>query len=368
MRIVDRYISLSLALIFLVNILIFSLLFILIDSASNLDNFLTHKVNPMIVIQFYLAYLPVVLVQTSAIAALIAVLLTYTHLNSHNELIAMRASGMNFWQISRPALVFALLVSMVVLTINERYIPYTQKRADKIRDENIVSDKNQVQKKQPIISSLTFYGLKNRLYFVDTFDPNTSKLTGVTIIGYDDKQNIKEKIVALEGRWSGLAWKFYQCHVTSYEEGMSGPAPIRVYPEKLMDIQETPQDFVKQRLDIESMNIKQLRDYIDRFAQSGARRAVTNLRIDLYNKYTSPFSAIVIILVGLPLAMMSGRRKAQNFTALGLAIAIGFLYYVCNAVGLALGKGGMLYPPILAALLAPAIFIGIAGYLIKTKV
>ena len=37
---------------------------------------------------------------------------------------------------------------------------------------------------------------------------------------------------------------------------------------------------------------------------------------------------IVIILVGLPLALMTGRRKAQTFVALGLAIGIGFFYYL----------------------------------------
>ncbi len=366
MRIVDRYIFRSLILVFLVTIVIFSLLFILIDSATNLDDFLGNKVSLSIILQFYLAYLPVVIVQTASIAALISALLVFSHLNSHNELIALRASGLTFWQITRPALVFAALVTITVLTINERYIPYTQKRADQIRDNNIVTAADK-KKKQPVISNLTFYGLKNRLYFLDSFDPNTSKITGVTIIGYDDKQNIKEKVVALEGRWTGLAWKVYQCHVTNYAEGTGGPAPIRVYPEKLMDIQETPQDFIKQRLDIESMNIKQLQQYIERFSQSGARRAVTNLQIDMYHKATSPFSTMVIVLVGLPLAMANQRRKAQNFTALALAIAIGFSYYVFNAVGLALGKGGVIYPPVLAVLVAPVIFLTLAGYLIKTK-
>jgi len=334
MRIIDRYIFRSLILIFLVTILIFSLLFILIDSATNLDNFLSRKVSLEIILQFYLAFLPVVIVQTASIAALISALLTFSHLNSQNELIALRASGLTFWQITRPALVFAVLVSMLVLTINERYIPYAQKRADTLRHENITSDLGKRQKSQKIIENLTFYGLKNRLYFVDSFDPNINKLTGITIIGYDDKQDIKEKVVALEGRWTGLAWKFYQCHVTTFNEGPGGSAPIRVYPEKLMDIQETPQDFLKQRLDVESMNIKQLQQYIDRFSQSGARRALTNLKIDMYHKAVFPFSTIVILLVGLPLAMASGRRKAQNFTALALAITIGFLYYVCKLLNL----------------------------------
>lgn len=365
MRIIDRYISRSLYLAFLANLIIFTLLFILIDSASNLDEFLKQHVSLSVLLQYYLYYTPVVIVQTASMAALIAALLIYTHLSSHNEIIALRSSGLNFWQLGRPALVFALLVSFMILVINEKFIPTAEDRSQKIRNENIVIESKNPQRRRPVINNLTFYGLKSRLYFIDTFDPNIGKLSGITIIGYDDKYDIKEKIVAYEGRWTGLAWKFYQCHITSYEAGVAGSSPIKVYPEKLMDIQETPQDFLNQRLNVASMSSRQLQDYIQRFSKSGAQRAVTNLRIDLYQKISTPFSTVVIILVGLPLAMRSGRRKAQNFTALALAVAIGFLYYVCNAVALALGKGGAIYPPVLAAGLAPLLFLGLAYYLIK---
>jgi len=74
----------------------------------------------------------------------------------------------------------------------------------------------------------------------------------------------------------------------------------------------------------------------------------------------------VIVLMGLPLAIMTGRRKAMTFTSIGIAMAIGFLYYVLNAVGLALGKGGAL-PPIVAAWLSPMIFLVAAGILIRRK-
>jgi len=301
-------------------------------------------------------------------AALIAALLTFTNLNTNNEIIALRASGLNFWQVSRPALIFSLLISCAILAINEKYIPLAEERSQKIRNENIVIESDRHQKKQkPVIRNLTFYGLKNRLFFVDSFDPNINKITGITIIGFDDQQNIKEKIVALEGRWTGLAWKFYQCHVTEFQTDPDSPSPIKVYPEKLLDIKETPNDFINQRLNITAMNSHQLAEYINRFSQSGAKRAITSLKVDLYHKIVAPFSTIVIVLVGLPLAMTIGRRKAQNFMALGLAVGIGFLYYVVNAVGLALGKGGMIYPPILSVLLAPVIFLIIGWYLVKIK-
>jgi lipopolysaccharide export LptBFGC system permease protein LptF len=45
-------------------------------------------------------------------------------------------------------------------------------------------------------------------------------------------------------------------------------------------------------------------------------------------------------------------------------VVVGFAYHIINAVGLALGKGG-LFPPIMAAWLAPVLFMAFAFYLIN---
>ena len=111
-----------------------------------------------------------------------------------------------------------------------------------------------------------------------------------------------------------------------------------------MDIKETPQDFLRQRIDVASMNIKQLQEYIRKFSHSGATKALNNFKVDLHQKIAFPIANFTVILVGLPFALMTGRRKAVTFTSLGIAITIGFAYYVLNAVGLALGRAGSSLP------------------------
>lgn len=368
MRIIDRYIMSSIIKIFFSCVLVFAFLYILIDIASNLDDLIERKVSAEIIIQYYATFLPIIIVQTASIASLIATLFTYSHLNHSNEIIALRTSGMNFWKITKPAIFLALFVSMTTFWINEKIVPQADAISSKIKNENMsvsASDKHKATRSK--ISNLTFYGLKNRLYFIDSFDPNTYELEGITIIGYDEQQNILEKVVALKGHWVGLAWKFFTCQVSEFEDSdIKIPAKVKIYDEKLMDIKETPQDFLRQNLNVTAMNIKQLQEYIQKFSNSGAKKALNNLRVDLHQKMTFPFSGIVLILVGLPFALMTGRRKAVTFTSLGIAIIIGFFYYVSNAVGLALGKGG-LFPPMLAAWMTPLIFAALGLYFIKTK-
>ncbi|MBU0467805.1 MAG: LptF/LptG family permease [Candidatus Omnitrophica bacterium] len=366
MRIIERHIASSIIKIFISTAFVFCLLYILIDTTSTLDEIIDRKVPFSILVEYYLSYIPLILIQTSPIACLIATLFTFGALNNNNEIIVMRASGLNFWQITKPAICFGLIVSALIFWINEKYVPDANSNLQKIRLENMILKADR-DKRQKAIKNLTFYGKKNRLYFIDTFNPQDFELNGITIIEHDNNANIEQKIVALNGKWTGIAWKFFQCQVTSYEPGEINVAKkIKVYPEKLMDSKmETPEDFLKQRLDVNSMNIKQLHEYIKRFSNSGAVKALNNLRVDLHQKIASPFGNFVIILVGLPFALIVRSRKRSTFTSLGIAILIGFLFYVANAVALALGKGG-LFPPILSAWIVPVIFTGVAIALIET--
>ncbi len=368
MRILDRYILKSVAGIFIGTLFTFAFLFILIDTFGNLEDFIEKKVPMDVLVQYYLSFLPVIVAQTSTMACLIATLFTYSNLSANNEVVAIRASGMNFWQVTRPAIIFALFVTAVVFLINEKFVPQSTMMTQDIRENKIkvvLSDKD---KGRPVIKNLTFYGMKNRLFFIDSFDPNNFELTGITIIGHDNQQNLIEKTVALKGKWTGIAWKFFNCQVTSYNTALPNvPGDIKLFDEKLMDIKENPKDFLRQRLDITAMNLRQLHDYISRFKGSGAVKTINNLRVDYHQKITFPLRNVVIILVGLPLVLLSGgKRKAATFTSIAIALAIGFLYYVLDAVGLALGKGGGL-PPWASAWLAPSFFTTAAFALIKFK-
>ena len=133
-----------------------------------------------------------------------------------------------------------------------------------------------------------------------------------------------------------------------------------------MDIKETPEDFLKQRLNVSVMNSRELNDYIGRFSKSGAVKALNNLRVDFHHKLAFPLQNFIIVLVGLPFVMMLKSRKGVAITSIGVGILIGFFYYISDAVFLALGKGG-LFPPLIAAWATPFLFAAIALIVIEKK-
>jgi len=361
MRILDKYILRSLILVFISCLLLFFFLYIIVDAFSNLDEILDRKVEFATLIEYYLSFLPIIFVQTAPIACLVAGLFTLSNLNINNEIIAMRTAGLNFWQISKPIISFGLVISVLILTANELIVPRAVTVSDKIKNERMVYEME--RSKKNVVHNLTFLGLENRLYFINTFDPNNKTVEGITILEQDNNQNLKAKIIALNGGWRKKQWKFYKVQVLNFDINGQMTEGIQYFEEKIMDITETPADFLRQQIQISSMNIKQLNEYISKFKYSGALAVLRNLHVDLHQKIAYPFSCLLILLTGLPLALTTKKRKGLAFASLGLCLVIGFLFYVINAVALALGKSGIIVP-ILAAWMANIVFAFLARYLI----
>jgi lipopolysaccharide export system permease protein len=365
MRILDNYLLKDIVRTFIASILVFTFLYVLIDAATHLDDFFSNKVPALLIGKYYLTLLPFIFVQFSPVAALLATLFTYSSLNNNNEIIALRACGMGFWRITRPAIIFGLIVTALVFLVNEKFVPQSAALAQELKQDKIEVQASRREEKNRPIRDLYFYGLDNRLFSIDQFDPVAQKIHGLTIIGQDHEQRMTEKIVALSGEWTPAGWKLTNCQITRYnpeDQTLTGEAPF--YKEKVLDIKESPQDLLKQRSSVSSMNIKQLKAYIKRFKSSGAVGALNSLKVDLHQKIAYPFGCIVIIITGLPFALVTGKRKGLTFASVGIALAIGLLFFVVNAVVLALGKGGALQP-LTAAWLTPILFLGCGVFMIR---
>ncbi|TRZ95542.1 YjgP/YjgQ family permease [bacterium] len=207
------------------------------------------------------------------------------------------------------------------------------------------------------------YGLKNRLFFIRRFSPAAETMDGITILEHDENQNLTNKIVASRGAYQNGLWKFSQCITYNFDHnGQVVDEPV-YFEEQIMNIPETPRDFASLRQKPELMNIKEMQDYIWRLSKSGATTVIRNLNVDLYQRFTMPFTSIIIIFLGIPFSLMM-RKRATGMSAIGVSIIVGFLYYVLDAVCLAIGKSGLLMPS-LAASLSHIIVLSGSLYLIQ---
>ncbi|MHB8154462.1 MAG: LptF/LptG family permease [Candidatus Omnitrophota bacterium] len=349
MRILDRYILKSIIYIFFSCIFVFLFLYIVIDLLSNLDEILKHQVTLTLLVRYYLSYLPIMFVQVSPFACLLSTVYTFGKLNHNNEIIAMRSSGLSIFAIARNALIFGFLISLAVFWINDRFVPISLTENQKIKiqiEEGSIKDR---PKKNESITNLTLYGLRNRLFFISKFSLATKTMEGITILEQDENQNLTKKIIATKGTYQDGLWKFSQCITYKFDHNGQVIDEPGYLEEEIMSIPETPENLASLRQKPEQMNIHQMQDYIWILSKSGATTVIRNLKVDLYQRFSSPFTSIIIILLGIPFSLLM-RKRATGMSAIGVSIIVGFLYYVLDAICLAVGKSGLLMPALAASL------------------
>lgn len=343
MRILDNYILKIALSIFFVCLFTFLFLYVIIDVFSHLEDILKNKVGLETLWQYYSSYLPIIFVQVAPIACLLGTLYAFSKLNRDNEIIAMRASGLSVFQITRTIIIFGIITSFFVFWVNDRLVPQSLVFNQKIKEQMESGTKKEQGKEQEVIGNLSMYGLGNRLYFVVKFLPAINTMEGITILEHDEHQDIIRKVVADKGVYSEGVWKFYRSITYEFDKNGQIKVDPQYLEEELMPIPETPHDFLTQRQRPEFMNIAQLNDYLLKLARSGATTPVRNLKVDLYQRIISPFTSLMMIFLGIPFSLMI-RKRATGMSSLGLSIMVGFLYYVLNAVSIALGKSGIIMP------------------------
>lgn len=354
MKILDRYLLREFLLPFGFCLLIFILLYWVIDIFSHLDDFIKNHVPLSTLAQYYLAGIPVVLVQSSPLASLIGAVTCLGRLNKSNELIILRSSGLSWIRISFPIVATGIAITVLTLFLNDSLIPQAMFVTQTIKEENL--EKNP-SVPQTIVEDVALYGTKNRMFYAKRYDPNQKTLYDLIIFIDDERHHPMAKISAERAEWIVKnKWKLFSC--VAYQLGPQDEIvekPI-YYEERTMDLDESPQNFQGKELQIGFMAYQQLESYIERIAVAG-ENVTRRLLVELYSRVSFPFANLVLILIGIPFAVLPFQTKGGIWAGIGFCVVVSILFYGTYSLFIAFGKAGFL-PPWLSAWGANLLFAG----------
>jgi lipopolysaccharide export system permease protein len=361
MKIVDRYMAKGFLGPFIWCIFLFLVMAIIIDIFSFIDNIVKNKIPMTSIIAFYVYYSPTVLLQVTPMAVLLSTIFVLSSLNKHNEIIAMKSSGISLWRILVPLLVIGAIISLSVFTINDRIIPTSSKVADVIRRDELEKEKSRGRQAK-IINNVAVYGAGNRIIFARNYDTEKKTLGDIVIHEQDKEENLISKITAQSGVWTGRGWRFYKVIIWRIDNAGRILGEPRFYNTKMIQLREKPADFANKEWKSEYLNHKQLERYIKNFRGTSSK-LVKSLSVDLNYKFAFPLISFIIILIGAPFALITTRGGV--LIGVGMSIAIGLLYYAFMAISIAFGKAGILSPAV-SAWLGNVVF-GIIGVILINR-
>jgi lipopolysaccharide export system permease protein len=309
------------------------------------------------VARYFFYSIPTMISMSLPMATLIASLLSLGNLSRHNEIIAMRASGVCLVRIITPMIAGGVLLSALGFLNTEYVIPVYSSRADYVRNVEIEKKQQRVIFQQ---HKLWLRGPDDSIVNIDLVSPNRNEMLGINIYKLNPDYSLRERIKAERLVWEDGNWRLK--HSRTYTV-VNDEIHFHVSDNEIFNIVENPNDLGTIVKDSQEMNFQELWDYIKRLKSSGYK--VASYEVDLYNKIAFPFSSLLVVMLSIPFSIHKVRsgRAGKGFA---VAVVIAFFYWALMSIGGSLGRSGM-FPPVLAAWFANIIF-GFAAIVVLVRI
>lgn len=339
MTIIDRYIAMTWLRLLLLCQGSFLSIYLVLDMMERIPRFLRAQGALADIALFFVWKLPEMIGQTAAFSVLMATLLTLGLFTRNSEIVAMRSCGVSLPRISLPMLLLGGGVSLLMLINAELIVPASYERMARIERVDIRrQDAGAVFKRNNI-----WFRSQNRIMQAQLFDPRTQSLRGIVIWSLDGSTNPVSRLDAESAQLRGEAWLLRQVELKEFTPGAG--ILIRKFPTLPTDLNLKLDDLRVLDKNADNLGFFRLKEYADNLRRGGYEDF--KYRTMMHTKFAAPLSILVMVILGIPFALR-GSRSGGVALGIGASVAIGFAYFVVNAVLLSYGRSGVLVPLVAA--------------------
>ena len=372
MRVLNRYLLQDFLVVFLMTLLIFTFVMCIGVVVKAID-FAARGVSPMLIGRVFLYNVPFMFTFSIPMSTLTATLLLFGRLSFDGEITAMKACGLNMWQIISPPLMISIILSAVCIYISTSAAPRCRHAVRSLFVNMGVEEPLHLLEVGRFIRE--FPG-----YMIYIGDRSGTEVQDIVIYEFDDDGGIVRNIRAKTG----------EIHVLKDKKAMEVYLhDVRIDHRKKNSEGKIESDYVTARdsgpftLDFANMQKKTVRkktsdmtfvelissihdvraafpelDFEDLLRQRMTMVVEANKRLAL------SLSCFAFTLLGIPLGMKSKRRESS--IGIGISLLLVFFFYLFMTIANSL-VGSPQYRPDLIVW-APVIFCEIVGfYLIYKK-
>jgi len=342
-KLMDKYIIKEVAFPFILGVFIVTVILIGNYFFQLTDLIIVKKVPVPLVLELLAYKIPSVMVETFPIAVLFATMTGISRLNRENEITAFRMGGVSLFRMIIPLLVLGIVISGFTLLLNEEVVPWTNHQANNIIRQTILKDAMPDPEEE-----VFFKGPKGRLFYVESYDQERGIIDKVVIYNLENDK-FPEVITAQSGTIEENKWVLDSGIMHQYNQEGSVIFESRF---KEMEIQLTDEmkELYGSQKSSSEMSREELGKRIALFKKSGIN--VDSLMVDYHLKLAEPLTALIFVLISVPLSLSGKESRTLNLI---FTIVIIFLYYVILSFSRSFGKN-YIFPPFIAAWLPNLIF------------
>jgi lipopolysaccharide export system permease protein len=280
-------------------------------------------------VKIFIYLQPSILLLAVPMAILVSIFLTYGRMSTDSEIIALKASGMSFWGISRAAVMLSVLCFLTLAAVSLYLLPRSMYAFKHTLYETIV------KKASMTFEAETFSDVfKDTVIYVKKI-PSADVFRGIFVYKEGIK-SVEEPLVIVAESGVIRANPEEGLIKLSMKNGL-----VHTFNKKgSSEISFSQYDFIL-KSGIETMD-KIKPEEIKTSDLWKGRKENTQWEIELNRRFTLPFACLIFGLLGPALSSTIGKIGRLGGFSLSLAILI--LYYMLLILGEGLAKSGEVSP------------------------
>jgi lipopolysaccharide export system permease protein len=330
------------------------------------------------ILLYYATLMPSKLSIVLPLSMLLSLLFVLSKLHRNNEIMVVRAAGLNIFAATRALWLAAVVLCGVSLLLNSRVVPWSDEASRSLKETMQISAAAQAAKETArvgaaapaatsgstgFLSAVAFDNQRqNRMWFINRYSRFTETAYGVTVSELNRLRREKTRLMAREGRYDAIrrTWTFRDGREMWFDPESGELQRSVAFAEKTVaHYNEDPQLMLLFDRKPSELSFNELGRIVDYFYAEDSPK-VTRYQVRYYSMLADTLGPLVILAIAIPFAL-AGVRVSP---AVGVSKSIGlfFLYYILNNFATILGGRGYL-DPVWAALMPNLAMIGLAAWL-----
>jgi len=356
MKILRSYIMNELLGAFAMSLAVFTFVLVMGNIVKLAELVIAKGVELTYIVKLFGYLTPYLLSFSVPMSILTATLLCFGRLSSDNEITAMRASGISLYKMSVPVVFVGLALSLGLLWMNDKVLPNSHYQSRKLLAEI------GIKKPTAFLESGTF--IKNfKDYIIFIYEIKGNKLNGIRIY-QPQKDRPVRTIIAKSGEFmpdeTGKTIKLRLYNGSSDEPDFDNPSRFFKLNFKTYEVSLNLSDYIpKIEKKPKDMNINEIKQEISKL-KSESIEDLNSLKVELHKKYSLAFSALIFVIMGMPLGITT--KRSERSVGFGMSLGIIIIYYILSVGCESLSLKGSLEPGI--AMWIPNILLLLSGILL----
>jgi lipopolysaccharide export system permease protein len=306
--------------------------------------------------------IPYLLAFTIPMATLLAILLAFARLAHDNEVTAMKAAGISFYQTIPPVALLAGFACLITLALSNFVLPHANSAFQRTVLE-MARSRGQLMLKERVFND-QFAGL---VFFINSISPDGKHLREV-FISDNRSPETKSSIIAQEGfvvyspDGYRMTLRLLRGRIFRVGAEMQSLQTIRFRNYDFnLDLDSFALSDKEFRKSERHLTFTELRQALA--ATKSDSREYNRLSYEFHRRLSLPFACIVLGFLAAPLSVQS--RTGSRLSGVVLGILLFLLYYVFVSGAKALGEEGSYLPAV--ALWLPNVIFSITAILLWIK-